>query len=468
MRLFLCLMCGLLFVAVALSTGSAEKTTLEAGFAEVDITPKVDLKGKPVYLAGFGQNRTATGVADKLSARAVVFGQGKGKIAIASVDLVGLFYESSERIRKELTGFAHVVISSTHNHEGPDTMGMWGPNPLMTGVDKTYLTSVEKAVVKAIQDADKSRRAVDITIGQTKAPELLHDSRKPILKHDDLMTLHCRAGEKSVGIVVQWNCHPETLDSKNRLISADYVGYTVKHLSEKYKCPIVYLTGTVGGLMTSLRVPIQDEKGKNLADGTYEKTARYGYLLGKAAEKAIENGKMFKATPIEGRAKTVYVPLANQLFVGATKLGLFDRQAYEWTGAAKDAKPAKELNFGGKYAAKSEVGYLRMGELSIACIPGEIYPELVLDKVAEKAEAEADFPDAPIEPAIYKQMPGPHRMLIGLANDELGYILPKRQWDAAAPYCYGQKKAPYGEVNSPGPDTAKVLCEAFRDVVAGK
>ena len=72
----------------------------------------------------------------------------------------------------------------------------------------------------------------------------------------------------------------------------------------------------------------------------------------------------------------------------------------------------------------------------------------------DPADPGADFPDAPIEPAIYEQMKAPHRMLIGLANDEIGYIIPKRQWDEKPPFCYGRKKAQYGEVNSVGPETA--------------
>jgi hypothetical protein len=55
-----------------------------------------------------------------------------------------------------------------------------------------------------------------------------------------------------------------------------------------------------------------------------------------------------------------------------------------------------------------------------------------------------------------------------LANDEIGYIIPKRQWDVRTPYCYGRKQAQYGEVNSVGPETAPILCEAFRKLVAGE
>jgi hypothetical protein len=92
---------------------------------------------------------------------------------------------------------------------------------------------------------------------------------------------------------------------------------------------------------------------------------------------------------------------------------------------------------------------------------------LVLGKVQDPPDKGADFPDAPIEPAIYAQLRGKHKMLIGLGNDEIGYLIPKRQWDEKAPFCYGLTKAQYGEINSCGPDTAPVICKAFADLVKG-
>jgi len=38
-----------------------------------------------------------------------------------------------------------------------------------------------------------------------------------------------------------------------------------------------------------------------------------------------------------------------------------------------------------------------------------------------------------------------------------GYIVPRSQWDAAAPYTYGREDSPYGEVNSLGPETVPLL-----------
>jgi hypothetical protein len=448
-----------------------DDAVLEAGFAEADITPKVADK-KPVYMAGFGNNRKAAGVHDPLLARAVVVRQGDTKVAVVSIDVVGYFYSNVQRVRKQLPGFRYVLITSTHNHEGPDTLGLWGPGAFQSGVDPDYMKTVERQIVKAVTDADAARKPVSVLHGTATAPELLHDGREPYVKHDELTALefHDKKDDKPVGLVVQWNCHPETLDSKNTQISADFVGYAVKYLQDKRHCPVVYLTGTVGGLMTSLHVEVKDAKGKELADGTFEKTERYGELVGGLAERALKDAKPIVLTPLEVRDRQVYLPVDNKLYQLASKLGVFDRPLFVWAGDPYKADPYKRGDEADDklLCIQTEVATLRLGDLEIAAIPGEIYPELVLDKVQDPVDPGSDFPDAPIEPAIYKNMRGPKRMLIGLANDEIGYIIPKRQWDEKPPFCYGRKKAQYGEVNSLGPDTAPLLCKAFKETAAKK
>src|SRR5213592_4755832 len=120
---------GFLFVAGTFTQSPAQDPkaqpdagALAIGFAEADITPS--LRGDPVYMAGFGQNRKATKVHDPLMARAAVLADGKQKIAIVSVDLVGFSYPQVLAVRERLPGFTYVLVSSTHNHEGPDTLGI--------------------------------------------------------------------------------------------------------------------------------------------------------------------------------------------------------------------------------------------------------------------------------------------------------------------------------------------------------
>src|SRR5260370_13758861 len=197
-------------------------------------------------MAGFGPNRKATAVHDPLLARAVVLQHEQKKIALVSLDVVGFFHPNVLHVREQLAGFTYVLVGSTHNHEGPDTLGLWGPNPFTNGVDPAYLKFVEEQCVKAVRDADAAARAVSTRLGTATAPELLHDAREPYVKHDELTALQFLDAKtnEAAGVIVQWNCHPETLESKNSQISADFVGYTVGYLRDKYRCPVVYLTGT--------------------------------------------------------------------------------------------------------------------------------------------------------------------------------------------------------------------------------
>jgi hypothetical protein len=459
MRFLLAPVAALVF-AVTCSAGE-----FSVGFAEVDLTPA--LGKKPVYLAGFGQNRKATKVHDPITARAVVMGDGDEKIALVSVDVVGLFLPAVERVRAKLTGFKYVLVSATHNHEGPDTLGLWGASPVQSGVDPEYLKKVESGCVEAVLTADKDRSPALARVGSARDPDLLHDNRKPIVKHDELVVLHFRdpKTQKPLGVLVQWNCHPETLGSKNTAITADYIHYTVKYLRESQKCPVAYFTGTVGGLMTTLGLTVKDEQGKELADGTFEKADRYGQLLARLAEKALKGAVPVSLTPFDIRTRALLVPVDNNIYRLAWSFGVLDRTMYRWDGKVTPQKFEPSKDVGKPAAVKTELGYLRLGDLEVAAIPGEIYPELVLGKVENPADPGADFPDAPIEPAIYDQLKAKHRMLIGLANDELGYFIPKRQWDEKPPFCYGLKKAQYGEMNSVGPDAAPVICGAFKELV---
>ncbi len=449
-------------------TPAVQKATtgFRVGFGETDVTPQV--KGRTVYMAGFGKNRKATGVHDPLKARAVVFQHGKKKIAFVSVDLVGLFYEFTQKVEKQLPGFDYVLVSSTHNHEGPDTMGIWGPNLFVSGVDPKYMALVEQNILRAVKAAEQSVQPAIAKIGTHRAPELLHDSRKPIVKHDEIVALEFRNPKTKarVGILVEWNCHPEVLGGGNTRITADHVGYTVDYLKKKFKVPVAYFTGTVGGLMTNLRVPVRDKNGKLLKDGTFEKAEKYGHLLGQAAERAIKQAKALKVYPFEVRRKRIYLPLANTGYQLGWKLGVLKRKAYRWIGKIDQAKELPKRNTSTKnLCLQTEIGYVQLGELGIAAIPGEIYPELVLGKYQDPVDPGADYPKARLEPSIYSQIKTKHKMIVGLANDELGYIIPKRQWDEKPPYCYERKRSQYGEINSLGVETAPLLCGAFRDML---
>ena len=94
-----------------------------AGFATTDITPPVGWRR-----AGGYTEFTSTGVQDPLFAKAMVLSQGKTTVAFIGNDLCSVPRELTDRARKrasELTGipFAHIVITATHTHGGPEYYG---------------------------------------------------------------------------------------------------------------------------------------------------------------------------------------------------------------------------------------------------------------------------------------------------------------------------------------------------------
>ena len=62
-------------------------------------------------------------------------------------------------------------------------------------------------------------------------------------------------------------------------------------------------------------------------------------------------------------------------------------------------------------------------------------------------------------------MPGKYKFIIGLSNDMIGYIIPKSQWDEKAPFTYKNKEAPYGEINSVGPETGPIIYKELKSIL---
>jgi hypothetical protein len=440
---------------------------LRVGFSESDITPQVR-EDRPVWLAGYGQGRAATGVHDPLMARCVVLEDGQRKIALVSVDLIGLQYPETLRIREKLAGFDYVLVASTHNHEGPDVIGIWGRNAFSRGVDDEYLTLLVDRVVEAVREAESRTAEVSATLGTAEDENLLRDSRQPYVFDGVLRVLAFYTSDrKPAGLVVQWSCHPESLGSRNTLLTADFPWATVAALKEQYDCPVVYFSGAVGGLMAPPGGRFKNASGELLESGQFEFAQYYGEAVADLTAKAIEGGAPIALAPFYVSARPVAIPLENPIYGAARSIGVLQRPGRRWTGNGEELGELVGAGESapGPLAVETEVAYLRLGELHVAAIPGELYPELVYGAFQEPADPGADFPEAPLEQPLVKTLPGEKWMLLGLANDEIGYIIPKRQWDQAPPFAYGRAKDQYGEINSCGPEVAPILMRALANRV---
>ncbi len=106
-------------VAVAAFSANAANANLQAGVAEVNITPPLGHR-----MAGYFSERLATGTHDPLKARAIVLAQGKERAALLFCDLLGVSLHVSTNARARIsarTGMpvSHILIAGSHAHTGP-------------------------------------------------------------------------------------------------------------------------------------------------------------------------------------------------------------------------------------------------------------------------------------------------------------------------------------------------------------
>lgn len=491
---------------------SMQGFALRAGAAKTSITP--DVHAGKVYMAGFGFNRVATGVHDNLYARCLAMEAGDKTLVVCAADLIGLFHQDVLKVRAkvkaQLPGVTQVIVASTHDHEGPDTLGLWGPALLKSGVDVHYLNwaldRIADTAVRAVRNMQEAR----LVLARDHSPllRLLQgDSRPPYVKDTYLFVMRfVTAGAgKSIATLVNWSDHPETLDSRNTLITADYPHWLCQYVEKHDGGTTVFMNGSIGGLLSTLgnQVSLLDTKtGEVAKDGTWAKAELAGNAVGEVAVRALRlNGRRLSVDRMVIRKKMIDVPLANSVFRLDQGMGVFGPSRPVYTNGkldpATEEKPVSFLtklvgNYVGpdeaagiqkqlaglksvKYATghdlRSEVDYIQLLDgnhlvAEIATVPGEIYPELVNGGITRYPGA--DFPAASFEPVLRRHMKSRYQFIFGLANDEIGYLIPKAEWDNKAPWLRDRPHRWYGEINSVGPDAAGAVTRTLVDLMDEK
>jgi hypothetical protein len=496
----------ILFLCVAEALFGSWALALRAGAAKNTITPDVHV-GK-VYLAGFGFNRVATGVHDNLYARCVAIEAGQKTLVICAADLIGFFHQDVLKVRAkvkaQLPRVTQVIVASTHDHEGPDMLGLWGPKPLSSGANLNYLNWVIGRIAATAVESVKNLQPAQITLARNHSPllELLQDDSRPPYVKDPylfLMRFTSPAGGP-IATLINWSDHPETLGGENTLITADYPYWLCRSVEQHEGGTAIFVNGSIGGLLSTLgnQVSLLDpDTGQVAADGTWEKAKLAGNTVGEVAVLTLRrDGRTVRVDSMVIRKTMIYIPLSNKLFRLDDGMGVlgYPRPVYtdgklDMTMVNKPVSFVESLinSYGGghpraeagvrrelrgvktfKYATgrdlRSEVDYIQFRDqgrviAEIMTVPGEIYPELVNGGITRYPGA--DFPEAPFEPILRPHLKSRYQFIFGLANDEIGYIIPKAEWDNKPPWLLNRPHRWYGEINSVGLDGAGVVTQAL-------
>ena len=451
-----------------MSTAEAQRVDLRVGFGRARITPGLT---RPMWLAGFANGRRATAVHDDLWAVAAVIDDGSHRLGIVALDAIGLFHDDVVAVRRLVatrTRLDYLIVASTHNHSTPDLMGLWGPRVGVTGVDAGYRARVIDGAADAVVAASTAMEPASVSFLELPLPTagLVADSRDPQVFDATLRMMHFtrRGSGRTLGTLVNWSDHPETLWADNTEITADFPGYlrdVLEHgiaVDGRTARPglggiHLYVNGAIGGLMTTsptttVRDPVTNHEYRA---PSHDKARAVGRRLGEAILSALRTGAaMADPDPrLTIAARTIELPLDNRLFRLASALGTIDRGQPHWN------------------RIRTEVALVTLGEAAIACVPGELYPEIANGGIVHPPGA--DFDIDPVEvPPLRALMPGRIKFLIGLANDEIGYIIPKSEWDDQAPWLYDGTDRQYGEINSLGPETAPAIHAAFKALLGAR
>jgi hypothetical protein len=185
--------------------------------------------------------------------------------------------------------------------------------------------------------------------------------------------------------MVCYASHPEILWDENTLITSDYPHYLYEHIENNLGGTALFLTGPVGGLITP--------KTRN---HTFESAKHFGETIADLSITSLDNTSIIWETEIRIETQELFIPLTNPVFRIASILNMLDRPLYHFR---------KDL--------KTSVNVLELGEdatlLQLVTVPGEDFPENWFE-LKEKMHAE-------------------HRVHIGLATDELGYIVRFEDWN---------------------------------------
>ncbi|MCP4872188.1 MAG: hypothetical protein GY898_26090 [Proteobacteria bacterium] len=436
-----------------------------------------------LWLAGFDNARPMTAVADPIWARATVIEQGNTSIGVVSVDLVGLFYNqviiARETVAEEL-GLDHVIISSTHVHEVPDTMGQWGPNIARSGVNPTFMALIHTGVLESLRQAQAEVVPADVHGGRFDIPHSMWegtgvnnvnlDTRDPNITDETVWTTRfTRAGtDETIGTWINFANHPEAAASDNLLLTADFphtLRLTVEEgASEGPEGALAglggvatYFQGACGGMMTPLRIDTIDLDGTLHTEHGIPKAHAVGRVIGYHALQSVAADAVVEAPELSVRVRDFFLRVENAGFHVMLNAGVFERPGYNYD-------PDQLIGEYNEPDLKTEVSLLQIGSISALTIPGELLPELAIGGydgshtgpvapiVDPNNENPPDLSAAPEGPYYKDLMPGETKLLLGLGNDEVGYFVPDYNFilDEGSPYLEDAPGDHYEETNSVG------------------
>jgi len=403
---------------------SPAHAALKGGCAKVDITPPIG-----VWLSGYGgRDKPSDDIEDELYTKALVLDDGSETIAIITNDLLWVPLEITEKVRaivREKVGIPeqNILICATHTHFGPKIFSetSMGPDVSDNTVDSAYVETLVKKMTDSVFLAHKNMQEVKFGAAKGEVPEVVFN-RRPRREDGSVQTSFTLAPEVLatreiqhasdgsvivkfsfpagqpqlafgpvdptawvlrvenmdggiVGSFVNFACHPVSGSSYADWfysISADYPGETMRVVEQVEGGVCLFALGTAGDI-----VPIR--RGK-------EPRFEIGRAIGAEAVRRLQLVSVSDDISLAAATAQLELPLRQEPSPGSIM-------------------KAKE----GQKERMTEIQVLKLGDVYILGLPGEILVEIGLE-IKKRAGLEK-------------------LIIVSLSNDAVGYVCHAAAYD---------------------------------------
>ena len=464
---------------------TAENAQWKLGHAKASLVPD-NWQEKDYYLGGFidpnnGMVNKVEEIIDDMQVRviAVEDGSGRGVALFANIDCIGFSNGDIKEIRKRVEAmnlgvkFNSINVSSTHTHSCIDTQGLWTnlfpklfKNLALSyipfvekerGADAEYMEFVYETVANAMKKAVESMTPGTITyavkeIGdeentyfnnknRSQSTSLIRDLARFVFTPDNAsikptMIINIAAHPDVAGL-------PVNDEDNGRDLSGDYIYYLGRKIEEK-NYNFMFFNGAIAGIYEG-RGPAGDGVP---TDRRYEETLRYGEEIAYMALNLTNDVEQIKANlndaekakieeeqkiggenytlwyegwePVEEKVlepnlnimiKEVKIKVTNPLIQLVGKLNLVNYTV------------CKE---GLSYYIFAEIGYMEIGGVKVAMMPGEIVQDLICG--GDSLTADGSFSGKDFGYKSVYELFGEDTICFGLMNDAIGYVVPDNDY----------------------------------------
>lgn len=428
-------MCFVMSLTPLASAAESEpKSAFRAGFAERDITPEIGMEAP----GGYGKSYHRV-LHDPCKVRAVVFDDGKNRVALVGIDALFIHRQTTESVRRtieEKTGIPGqaVMLAASHSHSsGPMSGVMPGAfdqaSELVrklayehsTAADPRYLETVEKALVESVTEANEKLTAVKAGIGRGIEDKVAFNRR--FRMRTGLTVTHPRQGNpdilepagptdpevgvigvwdannKFLGCVVNFACHATTSPGG---ISANYVYYLERAIRGFFgeEAMVVFLNGASGD------VTQVDNLSPYVNPGAEPWAQRVGGRVGAEAVKVLLSMHPGELTPVAATNTVLTIPRrvpAPQRVERSLAMVQKDPKTVdytEWTFAKEIVLLDADLKH--RPEAQAEVQAIQVGPAVFVTTPAEYFCDYGL-KIKQGSKFPYTFP-------------------VSLANGCVGYV----------------------------------------------